>query len=71
MDQTMVEVPNDLDVNMEDEVILIGDIDGIRIGDISSKMGTIDHEILCCLTKRVNRVYITNDNKYMVNQLLH
>ena len=70
MDQTMVKVPNNLDVNMDDEVILIGDIDGIRIGDISSKMGTIDHEILCCITKRVNRVYITNDNKYIVNNLL-
>lgn len=70
MDQTMVEIPDDLDVKMEDEVILIGDIDGIRIGDISSKMGTIDHEILCCLTKRVNRVYITKDSKYTVNSLL-
>ena len=70
MDQTMVEVPNDLDVNMEDEAILIGDIDGIRIGDISSKMGTIDHEILCCITKRVNRMYITNDSKHMINHLL-
>lgn len=60
MDQTMVEIPNDLDIKMEDEAILIGDIDGIRIGDISSKVGTIDHEILCCITKRVNRVYITN-----------
>ncbi len=70
MDQTMVEIPNDLDVNMEDEVILIGDIDGIKIGDISSKMGTIDHEILCCLTKRVNRVYISKDSKYTVNNLL-
>lgn len=71
MDQTMVEIPEDLEVNMEDEVILIGDIDGIRIGDISSKMGTIDHEILCCLTKRVNRVYVTGDNKYTVNTLLN
>ncbi|MEF9992413.1 MAG: alanine racemase [Romboutsia sp.] len=70
MDQTMVEIPDDLDVKMEDEVILIGDIDGIRIGDISRKMGTIDHEILCCITKRVNRVYSTNDGKYIVNTLL-
>lgn len=58
MDQTMVEVPKNLDVNMEDEVLLIGDVDGIRIGDISSKMNTIDHEILCLITKRVDRVYI-------------
>lgn len=70
MDQCMVKVPNDFDVNAEDEAILIGDIDGIRIGDISSKMGTIDHEILCCITKRVNRVYITKDKKYVVNNLL-
>lgn len=60
MDQTMVEIPNDIDIKMEDEAILVGDIDGIRIGDISSKVGTIDHEILCCITKRVNRIYITN-----------
>ena len=70
MDQTMVEIPDNLEVNMEDEAILIGDIDGIRIGDISSKMGTIDHEILCCITKRVNRVYITKNSKYIVNNLL-
>lgn len=70
MDQTMAEIPDDLDVKMEDEVLLIGDIDGLRIGDISSKMRTIDHEILCCITKRVNRVYLTKDNKYSVNLLL-
>lgn len=70
MDQTMAEIPDDLDVKMEDEVILIGDIDGIRIGDISEKMQTIDHEILCCITKRVNRVYLTKDNKYSINCLL-
>ena len=70
MDQTMVEIPDDLDVKMEDEAILIADIEGIKIGDISSKMGTIDHEILCCITKRVNRVYITKDSKYTVNTLL-
>lgn len=71
MDQTMVQIPDDIDVKMKDTVTLIGDIEGIRIGDISSKMGTIDHEILCCLTKRVNRVYITKDNKYIVNNLLY
>ncbi len=35
MNQTMVEVPNDLDVNIEYEVILTCDIDGIKIGNIS------------------------------------
>lgn len=67
MDQCMVEIPDDLDVNIEDEVILIGDIDGLRIGNVSSKIGTIDHEILCCITKRVDRIYITDNDKYIVN----
>lgn len=67
MDQCMVEIPDDLDVNIEDEVILIGYIDGLRIGNVSSKMGTIDHEILCCITKRVDRIYITDNDKYIVN----
>ncbi|MGL5694397.1 MAG: alanine racemase [Peptostreptococcaceae bacterium] len=69
MDQTMFEAPDDLEINMEDEVTLIGDIDGIRIGDISAKMGTIDHEILCCLTKRVDRLYNTGERKYVANTI--
>ncbi|MBE5962574.1 MAG: alanine racemase [Lachnospiraceae bacterium] len=61
MDQSMFEVPDELSINIEDEVTLIGDMDGIRIGDISRKMSTIDHEILCCLTARVDRVYYTSN----------
>lgn len=67
MDQAMFEVPEDLDVSIDDEVILIGETIGIRIGDISQKMSTIDHEILCCLTKRVDRIYISADKKYLTN----
>lgn len=70
MDQTMLEIPDDLTVNMEDEVILIGDIDGIRIGNISGNVDTIDHEVLCNINRRVNRVYLTNEDKYTVNYVL-
>lgn len=70
MDQTMLEIPNDLTVNMEDEVILIGDIDGIKIGNISGNVDTIDHEVLCNINRRVNRVYLTNEDKYTVNYVL-
>ncbi len=69
MDQTMFEVPDDLDINIEDEVTLIGDIDGIRIGDISRKMSTIDHEILCCLTARVDRMYKKSERCYTTNSI--
>ena len=70
MDQTMLEIPDDLDVNMEDEVILIGDIDGIRIGNISQNVDTIDHEVLCNINRRVNRVYLSNNDRYTVNYVL-
>ena len=70
MDQTMLEIPDDLTVNMEDEVILIGDIDGIRIGNVSGNIGTIDHEVLCNINRRVNRVYLNNEDKYTVNYVL-
>lgn len=70
MDQTMLEIPDDLNINMEDEVILIGDIDGIRIGDISRNVNTIDHEVLCNINRRVNRIYLNNTDKYTVNYIL-
>ncbi|MEG0856238.1 MAG: alanine racemase [Terrisporobacter sp.] len=70
MDQTMIEIPDDLCVNMEDEVILIGDIDGIKIGNISANVNTIDHEVLCNINRRVNRVYIKKENKYTVSYML-
>lgn len=69
MDQCMVEIPQDLDVNIEDEVVLVGDVDGVRIGDVSGKINTIDHEVLCCITKRVDRVYITKDNKFVKDSI--
>ena len=70
MDQTMLEIPDDLTINMEDEVILIGDIDGIRIGDISQNVNTIDHEVLCNINRRVNRIYLNKTDKYTVNYIL-
>lgn len=70
MDQTMLEIPNDLDVNTEDVVTLIGNIDGIKIGNISQNVDTIDHEVLCNINRRVNRIYLSNDDKYTVSYTL-
>ena len=63
-----------LDLGKEDESkekdMLVGDIDGIKIGNISGNVDTIDHEVLCNINRRVNRVYLTNEDKYTVNYVL-
>jgi alanine racemase len=47
-------------VNIEDEVILLGEskTDAVTAYDIGEISGTIPYEILCKISKRVTRVYI-------------
>lgn len=40
-----------------DEIVLLGDYDGIRVDDIADALGTIGYEILCAIGNRVKRVY--------------
>jgi len=59
MDHTMVDV-GDLPVRIGDEVILLG-TDGnlaVTADDWARHLGTINYEITCMLTNRVERVYI-------------
>ena len=61
MDQCMIDV-TDIDVNRGDEVILFGS-DGencIPIDELANKLGTINYEIVCMISKRVPRVYLKN-----------
>lgn len=50
----------DLPVAIGDEVILLGSADGLEItaDDWARHLGTINYEITCMLTSRVERVYI-------------
>lgn len=59
MDQTMVRLPDDLDVAPGDDVIIIGEQQGERItaGDMARTIGTINYEVVCAISKRVPRVY--------------
>lgn len=59
MDQTMVRVPDDIDVQPGAEVILIGEQDGERItaSDMARTIGTINYEIVCAISRRVPRIY--------------
>lgn len=60
MDQLMVDITDVGDVNVGDEVILIGS-DGdctFNADDIAKLIGTINYEIICMIKNRVPRVYV-------------
>lgn len=60
MDQCMIDVTDVKDVNVGDEVILMG-TDGnlsITADDIAYMLGTISYEVVCMFSKRIPRVYL-------------
>ncbi len=60
MDQCMIDVTGIEDVKVGDEVVLFGKQNGnfIHIDELAEKLGTINYEIVCMISKRVPRVYI-------------
>lgn len=62
MDQCMIDVTDAGDVKVGDEVIIMGESNGIsnNADDIARILGTINYEILCMVSKRVPRIYIEN-----------
>lgn len=59
MDQFMVDVTNIKDVNLMDQVILMGQ-DGdacVSADEIATMIGTINYELVCDISKRVPRIY--------------
>ena len=60
MDMTMIDVTDIDGVDVNDEVVLIGKQgrETIAADDIAMLTNTISYEVLCCVGKRVPRVYI-------------
>ncbi len=60
MDLTMLDVTDIADVELGDEVILIGEQNGLRISaeDLAKQTGTISYEIVTGISARVPRVYV-------------
>jgi alanine racemase len=60
MDLTLVDVTDVPDVALGDEVVLIGERNGLRITveDIAEQCETISYEIVCGISDRVPRVYV-------------
>lgn len=63
MDQLMVDVTDIPDVQFMDKVTLVGK-DGeehIKVEELSELSGRFNYEFVCCLSKRIPRVYIKNE----------
>ncbi len=61
MDLTIVDVTDIPDARLDDEVVLLGEQNGLRITaeDLAEQIGTISYEIACGMTNRVPRLYRT------------
>ena len=64
MDQCMVKIPEGLNVNIEDEVLIMGAEVGVTAEDLASRRGTINYEVLCSVSRRVTRDYNLGDKTY-------
>lgn len=69
MDQCMVKVDKDIELNIGDQVILFGD-DSRNAEDIANDLGTINYEVLCMISRRVDRVYMERNAILQVDSYL-
>ena len=70
MDQCMVRIDKDIDIKIGDEVIIFGE-SNINADNIAKDLGTINYEIVCMVSRRVDRIYkernvILQSDSYLV-----
>lgn len=73
MDQCMVDATDVGDVNIGDEVIIMGSDGNLTISadDIAESIGTINYEVVCMFSKRVPRVYIRGGEELKIKNWLY
>ncbi|UDN58719.1 alanine racemase [Clostridioides sp. ES-S-0010-02] len=69
MDQIMVRIDKDVDIKVGDEVILFGEGE-VTAERIAKDLGTINYEVLCMISRRVDRVYMENNELVQINSYL-
>ncbi|MGL5348824.1 MAG: alanine racemase [Peptostreptococcaceae bacterium] len=69
MDQCMVKVDKNIDIKVGDEVIIFGD-GGKQVEEIANDLETINYEVLCMVSRRVDRVYMEKDAILQVDSYL-
>lgn len=65
MDQMMIDVSDIPSSSLDDEVVFFGHNEGVfqSVEVIAALMGTNNHEVVCGVSKRVPRVYVSNQKK--------
>jgi alanine racemase len=65
MDQCMIDVTGIEGVELGDEVVLIGEQEGLKLTaeDVAKQLGTINYELICMISHRVARVYMRNGQR--------
>ena len=69
MDQCMVKINKDLDIKIGDEVIIFGE-GNMTVERIAEDLGTINYEVLCMVSRRVDRIYMEKDAILQVDSYL-
>ncbi|MEG1311875.1 MAG: alanine racemase [Romboutsia sp.] len=69
MDQCMVKIDKEIDIKIGDEVIIFGE-GNMTVENIAKDLGTINYEILCMVSRRVNRIYMVKDAILQVDNYL-
>ncbi|CAK7085219.1 alanine racemase [Tissierella sp.] len=71
MDQCMIDVTHIEDVKLGDEVVIFGcEPEYPHADELAEKIGTINYEIVCMVSRRVPRVYISNGNIVKIKDYL-
>lgn len=58
MDQCMAKIYGNIDIKIGDEVIIFSETENESIENISNDLKTINYEVLCMISRRVERVYM-------------
>ncbi|WMM23751.1 alanine racemase [Tissierella sp. MB52-C2] len=71
MDQCMADVTHIENIELGDEVVIFGYEDGHpHVDELASKIGTINYEIVCMVSRRVPRIYISDGNIIKIKDYL-
>ena len=61
MDQCMIKIGMDDDIKVGDEAVVFGK-GGVSISEFAEDCGTISHEIMCNISRRIPRVFIEHED---------
>lgn len=69
MDQCMVRIDKDINIEIGDPVIIFGE-EGRIAENIANNLGSINYEVLCMVSRRVDRVYMERNAILQVDSYL-